>query len=95
MDEPPYVRFTCWFFSRRDWIVFACLTGKSGLCDLDGDNRFLLNDEEEDGLRVGVFGESLEGITLVDCFLIGVEGDVDGSVWEEEEKKVWIEEYSF
>ena len=60
--------------------MFAFLTGKSGLCDLDGDNRFLLNDEEEDGLRVGVFGESLEGVTLVDCFLIGVEGDVDGSV---------------
>ena len=56
------------------------MTGKSGLCDLDGDNRFLLNDEEEEGLRVGVFGESLEGVTLVDCFLIGVEGDVDGSV---------------
>ena len=50
------------------------------MCDLAGDNRFLLNDEEEEGLRVGVFGESLEGVTLVDCFLIGVEGDVDGSV---------------
>ena len=75
--------------------MFAFLTGKSGLCDLDGDNRFLLNDEDDDGLRVGVFGESLKGVTLVDCFFIGVEGDVDDSVWEEEEKKVWIEEYSF